>query len=138
MGRRRGSGVARGRGFQVIQPGLMQGARCHDTDDDEAGGGSPFRFLLFSIGRSRAAFSPRCRSVVRRLLVLSTDGNFTAGADRVLDRFELALGRDETIPELANVCIELANEALLIGELDLEIEDLIGRVTHSLTVAEIR
>jgi hypothetical protein len=75
---------------------------------------------------------------MRWLFVLSPDGNFPAGADGLLDRLELSLRRDEAISELANVRIELADEALLIGELDLEIEDLIGRVTHSLTVAEIR
>lgn len=73
------------------------------------------------------------------LFVLRTDGNFATCADRLLDRRELAFGGDETISELADVRIELANEALLIRELDLEIEDLFGRVTHgALTLAEIR
>lgn len=71
-------------------------------------------------------------------LVLRADGNFTARADRLLHLRELALGRDEAISELANVRIELANEALLVHELDLEIEDLIDRVAHPPTVAEIR
>ena len=75
---------------------------------------------------------------MRRLFVLPTDRNFTAGADRLLDRLQLSLRCDEAISELANVHIELADEALLVRELDLEIEDLIGGVTHSLTVAEIR
>ena len=75
---------------------------------------------------------------MRRLFVLPADGNLAAGADRLLDGRELALGGHQAISELAHVDIELANEALLIGELDLEVEDMIGRVTHSLTVAEIR
>jgi hypothetical protein len=75
---------------------------------------------------------------VWRLLVLPADGNFTPGADRLLDRLQLSLRCDQPISELANVHVELADEALLVRELDLEIEDLIGGVTHSLTVAEIR
>jgi len=63
--------------------------------------------------------------VVRRRLVGGSDDRL-GRADGRLELGELALGLIESITERTNECIELANEPVLKGELDLEVLEALG------------
>src|SRR5213075_1179577 len=59
---------------------------------------------------------------MRWRLVLRTEGH-CGRHQRVLECLQLALGAIEPVAERADERIELANDAILVGELDLELDD---------------
>src|ERR1043165_506218 len=76
-------------------------------------------------------------SIMRRRLVCRTDRH--RGRQRLTDLLEQALGLVEPRAEIAHERVELADQSLLIGELDVDIEPAfvvgIARVSHRATIA---